>query len=402
MSRSTPAQLLISIRGAKQTGKSSLQRRMCGKQFEEAYAPTTITQARVINFSPKSKPGTVVSITLLDVVSNNPRISATSHGLPHGVIVMYNPAVKESVDYAMSVIHETPRAIPIALLTNFQDVATADLHPRFRNLTQRCYAIGSSMKTNLGLAELAKWLELPFALSIYNGYKSMHALAVKEIKRLNSMFDPANPRVRVGVDPDGDNDDAFWSDDDTNLVTQVKKARRQHGRQRVKEIPDLENIQLYAPKPASEQPAPEAKDEDELMQAIIQTASKTKRVVGLDEIDFDKEPERLLQAQQMQQMQQAQLAQQPRIPTLSQPQQRERKHVHKHKHRSRQSRKRDGELPGLPAAAPIKPPAPVFRPTSQMRQDIPLARASHGAVSHTPGVQAAPPPSSQHNDYDTI
>ena len=400
MSRSTPEQLLISIRGAKQTGKSSLQRRMCGKPFPETYTPTTITQARVINFAPKTKPGTVVAITLLDVVSMNARITATSHGLPHGVIVIYNPAVKETVDYAMSVIQETPRTIPIALLTNFQDVATADLHPRFRNFTQRCYAIGSSMKTNLGLVELAKWLELPFALSIYNNYKSMHTLAVKEIKRLNSMFDPANPRVRVGVDPDGDNDDGFWSDDDTNLVTQVKRTRRHgQGRQPVREIPDLDNIQLYAPKAAAEQPA-EPKEEDELMQAIIQTASKSKRVIGLDEIDFDKEPERLLQVQQAQQAQ----VQQPKIPTISQPQpqQRERKHVHKHKHRSRQSRKRDGDVMALPAAAPIKPQGPVFRPTSQMRQDIPLARASHGPMTQTHAAQAAPAPSVHHNDYDTI
>lgn len=393
-----PPQLLISIRGAKQTGKSSLQRRMCGKPFTEEYSATTITQARVINFAPKTKPGTVVAITLLDVVSMNARIAATSHGLPHGVIVIYNPAVKETVDYALSVIQETPRNIPIALLTNFQDVATADLHPRFRPYVQRCFTIGSSMKTNLGLAELARWLELPFALSIYASYKQMHTHAQKEIKRLNAMFDPANPRVRVGVNPDGDNDDAFWSDDDTNLLSQVKKTRRQ-ARTRMKELPDLENIQLYAPKPA--EAVPEEKEEDELMQAIIQTAAKSKRVVGLDEIDFDKEPERLAQIQQMRQPPQV-VQQQPKIPTLAQQPPKERKHVHKHKHRSRGSRKRDVDLPVLPAAAPLRPPAPVFRPTSQMRQDIPLSRAIHGVVGNSPTTQVEAPAPAQHNGYDTI
>ena len=393
-------QLLIAIRGAKQTGKSSLQRRMCGKPFVETYTATSITQARTMRWVPRTKAGMVVTITLLDVVSMNPRVTATSQGMPHGVIVIYNPAEKDSIDYALKMIRETARNIPIALLTNFQDVVTTDLHPKFRSLTKRCFPIGTSMKTNLGLAELAKWLELPFALNIYNTYHNLYTMATKEVKRLNSMFDPENPKVRVGVVQDMDDEDGFWSDDDTNLASQIKRTRRQQGKTSAKrkELPDLENIQMYAPKQElameSQKTQIGVKDDDDLMQAIIQTAASSKRVIGLDEIDFDKEHERRPQIVP------PTAPSQVKVPTVTNVVRKERKHVHKHKHRSKQKRRNDSFLPG---AAPIRPQGAVFRPASQMRQDIPLA--SH-IPQNTPMentvTQPQPPARFQHSDYNML
>jgi hypothetical protein len=69
----------------------------------------------------------------VDVVSMNARLGISGEGAPQGIIVMYDPRSQESVNYARQVIEATPSTIPIALLTNFQDIITADTHPVFRD-----------------------------------------------------------------------------------------------------------------------------------------------------------------------------------------------------------------------------------------------------------------------------
>lgn len=398
------SQLLISIRGAKKTGKSSLQKRMCGKAVPETYTPTSITQTRTTHWTPRGKVGSTVTLTLLDVVSSNARVTATAHGMPHGVIVLYDPRDQESVNYAHQVIEETPRSIPIALLTNFQDVITADLHPLFRNYSERCYCISSSMVTNLGLAELAHWLELPLALNVYNAYHTLHTSCDREITRLKAMFTPGTHQVRVGMNPDAEDDLGFWSDDDTNLDSQVRKTLRRDKKRKKKELPDLDNIQLYAPPPtAARTEKGEDEDVDELMKAIIQTASTSKKVVGLDEIDFDNDQAAQAAARaRVTPLPQSQV----RIPTLSAapppqaPAPRESKEKrHKHHHRKSSSRRRDEPL--QIQAAPLRPPAPVFRQPQQMINAPLKANAQSLYQRPVPAMQTAAPPPPR-GDYDTI
>ncbi|OHT17006.1 hypothetical protein TRFO_12693 [Tritrichomonas foetus] len=285
------SELLILIRGGKRTGKTSLLKRMSGRPVSENYEASTITQTTTIRWKPESKPSTTVSITLLDVVSMNPRLTTTAHGTPHGIIVIYDPRDSESVTYAAHVIENTPTNIPVALLTNFQDLITADLHPTLRPFTNRCHSIASSMVTNLGLAELSHWLELPLALNIYNSYSKLFKHTTKEISRLKSMFAPGNANRVINLNAPKDEDDGFWSDDDNrNSFQKFSKA------------PNLQNITLYAnnnnvnnnglPEIRS---VPELTDntgpidkDDELMQAIIQTASRSKTIIGKDEIDYDR------------------------------------------------------------------------------------------------------------------
>lgn len=271
------SELLILIRGDKRTGKTSLLKRMSGRPFTEEYEASTITQTTTIKWRPDSNSDSFVSITLLDVVSMNPRLTTTAHGAPQGIIVIYDPRDSSSVNYAVQLIENTPSNIPIALLTNFQDLITADLHPSLRKFTDRCYAISSSMCTNLGLAELSHWLQLPLSFNIFNAYKKLLTHTNKEITRLKSMFAPGNVNRVINLNVAKDDDDGFWSDDEKNPIQMFAKPRNQS----VNNLPEIQQIPEL-----TDNTGPIDKD-DELMSAIIQTASKQKTVIGKDEIDYE-------------------------------------------------------------------------------------------------------------------
>ena len=225
------SELLIIIRGFRKTGKTSLLNLMSGKQQTSTYVATTLTQTSTMNWTPPSSPESRVNITLMDVVSMSANVSNTTHGVPNGIIVMYDPRDSESVSYAAKVIEETKPTIPIAILTNFQDVITASIHPILNNYKRRCYGIETSMVTNLGLEELNKWLELPWRLGIRNSYQNLINYVTKEILRLNSIFLPGvNRRLKTvtkkdkknnenGIVEDGlisNENEGFWSDEDDN------------------------------------------------------------------------------------------------------------------------------------------------------------------------------------------
>lgn len=279
LAKHASSELLILIRGGKRTGKTSLLKRMSGRPFSEEYEPSTITQTTTIKWRPQSGQSNIVSITLLDVVSMNPHLTTTAHGSPQGIIVMYDPRDSESVNYAVQVIENVPMSIPISLLTNFQDLITADLHPLLRPFTNRCYPISSSMITNLGLSELSHWLELPLSLNIFSAYSKLLNYSNKETVRLKSMFAPGNTSRILNLNSKKDEDDGFWSDDDRNSFQMYSNPNKL--RQINNSLPDIQ------PMPELAEPSMVNEKDDDLMRQIIQTASSTKTVIGKDEIEFD-------------------------------------------------------------------------------------------------------------------
>lgn len=148
-------EMLVLIRGYKQSGKAQLVKRMMAQPFKVEYEPTTITQTQQISWTSKNKQGEKIIITLLDVVSPNALITSTAQGNPNGIIVMYDPRDNNSLQYAIDVIEQTPKNIPLAVLSNFQNIIPTDMHPKLAYLSHRFYHISSSMKTNLGLLEVA-------------------------------------------------------------------------------------------------------------------------------------------------------------------------------------------------------------------------------------------------------
>ncbi|KAH0791970.1 hypothetical protein GPJ56_004154 [Histomonas meleagridis] len=257
------SEVLILIRGYKRTGKSSLMKRMGGQQFSEEYTPTPLTQTSKIKWIPPSSPDTIVNITLMDTVSMSPALTTTTQGVPNGIIILYDPRESESVTYAIKVIEQTQPNIPIALLTNFQDVITASLHPSFNKFLNRCYSIESSMATNLGMSEISNWIEIPWRLGIYQAYHQLLSFSTKEILRLNSLFQPGrDPSVRTSK-PKNDEDE-FWSDDDN------------YGKFQSNKIPDDYEISLYPKDYNINQTTQQRGEDDDLMNSIIQSTSNPK------------------------------------------------------------------------------------------------------------------------------
>ena len=300
-------ELLILIRGSKQSGKSSLAKRMTAKPFETEYQPTTITQTHQIPWSSKTNPEEKITITLLDVVSPNALLTSTAQGNPNGIIVMYDPRDQQSLQYAIDVIEQTPDNIPLCVLTNFQDIIPTDMHPKLDYLSHKFYHVSGSMKTNLGLVEIAQWLEYPRAQMRANVYQQLLTQSTREIQRLYELFSPGGPGEHYPLsntfngdiilnEPDAE---GFWSSDD-EVESPQEKRRKKHkrGDKKKKETTQSSHnpavirkkrpsIDVTVPKSQRRESLPPENEDDDLMNGIVEAARTAKGVKGKDEIDYD-------------------------------------------------------------------------------------------------------------------
>ena len=292
--------MLILVRGYKQSGKSQLINRMTAKPFNQEYEPTTITQTNQISWNSKNKQGEKIKITLLDVVSPNALITSTAQGNPNGIIVMYDPRDNNSLQYAIDVIEQTPKTIPIAVLSNFQDIIPTDMHPKLEYLSHRFFHVCSSMKTNLGLEEIAKWLEYPRANMRVTIYQQLINQSDRGISRLLELFTPGGPKpiipqTFVGDDLLNEPDAAgFWSDEDETPQQTEKRHKKHHKKQQSQGNPAVLKKRRPAVEFSSSRTQQQAtsyesfnNDDDDLMNGIVEAAQAAKAVVGKDEIDFD-------------------------------------------------------------------------------------------------------------------
>jgi len=275
------SELSLHIRGDKKTGKSMLFHRMTANEFSQDYNPTAVSQTKVISWSPVDNSSEKISITLTDVVNPSPRV--ISSGLPNGMLVLYDPRDINSVNYAFELINHTPETVPVALLTNFQDLITTDVHPKLRIHINRVFQVHSSMKTNLGLAEIAKWIELVRKTQKLNVYKSLYDQSVREINRLNEVFtyNPSGISQSLST-PESHDDNGFWSEDEEPV-----QKKKQH--QKKKPIKPKEPTELYiVPKIVQEKPKTN-EDDDTFMNDLVEAAFVAKTPAGKDEFDSDDE-----------------------------------------------------------------------------------------------------------------
>jgi hypothetical protein len=377
------SELLIVIRGFKRTGKSSLLKRMTGRAPGEVYIPTTVTHSGTTKWVPKSRPSSIVTIKIIDVVSTNATLTTSGEGAPQGIVAMYDPRNPESVDYARQLIENISSTIPIALLTNFQDIITSDMHPVFRKFSHRVVHIPTSMVTNLGLAELSHWLELPLALNIYNAYNQLLSVVNREIGNLKIMFSPgssASVNMRYGNTVSNEDEDGFWSDDDQThrprarppVEIELYASRPVQSRQQPQQQPQQQLQQQQQQQPRPDQKVPALNDEDDLMSAIIQTTANTRNNVALDETEADSR-------------------------------RREDFGRRGHRHRHRHVRRRE-DL-NLDGPAPV-PPAPRGMGYGLSAQTVAILRPEPVMVV-SPALPQTPTPdisvvAAQHNDYDVI
>ncbi|KAK8882954.1 Rab-like protein 6 [Tritrichomonas musculus] len=183
-------ELLIVIRGQRNTGKTSLVQRMQGLPFSNDYTPTkTLSAAEFIWSSPKSEK---VRITLWDVVERALLPSDLDEKIEYpdattvdtykradGLVIMIDTRYPDTIKLATQVLRDAPDHIPIVVFSNFQDAndAVPTIPKPIKQYIERFSFIAGSMKSNLGLDGLNRWLSLPLAKSkstLYlNKYKSL-------------------------------------------------------------------------------------------------------------------------------------------------------------------------------------------------------------------------------------
>lgn len=184
-------EILIVIRGSRKTGKTSLLRRMKAIPFQSTYKPTRFLQSSDIIWNPISRPNEAIRIFVWDVVDKalqvDPSIKMTKQypdasntdtlSRADGIIVMYDNRNEDSAQYAASVIQEAPPETPLIVLANFCDeIEHNHVHPVLTPLENKFYHISTSMKNNIGLAELATWLDYPMNASL----QKLYALHLKD------------------------------------------------------------------------------------------------------------------------------------------------------------------------------------------------------------------------------
>lgn len=173
-------QMIIALHGSRKMGKTSIIHKMKNKPFITNYTPTPTMQSSDFVWKPLLKDNENIKITVWDIVPEAIRDSETdpnitlpdatnvdTYGHADGVMVIYNPRIEESVDYAISIIQAAPQELPIALLANFLDQRQnhAEYHHKLKPYQDRICHIQTSMQSNQGLVAVAKWLELPFLYS---------------------------------------------------------------------------------------------------------------------------------------------------------------------------------------------------------------------------------------------
>ena len=181
-------QILIPIHGARNTGKTSLVRRMRNEDFSKAYKPTPSIQSSQITWHSLTYRGECVRVEVWDVVDEAldeyseselkvaPPDASTVDTFTRadGIIVMYDPARRDTVVSAAATIASCPPDIPIIVVANFLDRRGNKpvTHPMIMQYMERIVHVNVSVRSNKGLPVVAKWLD---EAVLYSRYKCYHA-----------------------------------------------------------------------------------------------------------------------------------------------------------------------------------------------------------------------------------
>lgn len=191
--------ITISIRGSRKTGKTSLVTRMQAKKMYPDYSATPIMSATEVMWKSITKENELISITIWDVVDkairhldvdpDKPLPDATTvdtFSRADGVVIMYDPRNPNTVKYAVNVIKEAPKGMPIAVLCNFADkmIQGFGMPAELREFSDRIIHVHTSMTSNQGLGTVAKWLDLPLLYHRKRQYAEMMKAAKRDFEEL--------------------------------------------------------------------------------------------------------------------------------------------------------------------------------------------------------------------------
>jgi hypothetical protein len=246
--RSAPFSARVLVRGERQSGKSSLVSVLAGLGFDKNYTPTDEIVRRTIPFvfAPRLEEG---RIELWDVVDRSDdsdreatresiqvrlqrgadqtpktrRLPADARSvdvyrpLPDGIIFIVNPLLASSLDYAVAqasvAVYKSPTT-PILIVAGHYDVASlagasaaclkalSELATDLGDLPgggARATVVQVSLRRSLGLDEVRRWLDLPYAAARVRALEAQLATAEDDLARIRASLatlprTPASPK----------------------------------------------------------------------------------------------------------------------------------------------------------------------------------------------------------------
>ncbi|OHS95587.1 hypothetical protein TRFO_38311 [Tritrichomonas foetus] len=192
--------MLIVIRGTRKTGKTTLVTRMRGFAFDPAYQITPAVEITEIPWKSPSKENVLVTVwdtvekmtnTYDDSDDNTNRMDASSVDTlkkADGVVVMIDYHSGESVALAEEIIRTVPDDLPVAVFSNFMDLenSTPIIPMPLMQYMGRFFYIPGSLKSNMGLIELSKWLTAPLINAKMKFALTMHQTVQAEFQSQNN------------------------------------------------------------------------------------------------------------------------------------------------------------------------------------------------------------------------
>ncbi|KAK8835935.1 Rab-like protein 6 [Tritrichomonas musculus] len=199
---------LIVIRGERRTGKSTLLTRMKGQNFNPNYTPTPGLEVYQFPWKLNSSHCNNVMISIWDVVEHSiPQQSTTetnptnSAPLPdaqtidtlkraNGLVIMIDPRSPSSISLAEQLICEAPEECQIVVFSNFygEENVKGIIPMKLRSHIGRFSFIPGNLRTNLGLKQLAKWLQLPLLAAKRKMFADLFRAADNDLHSLEDEF----------------------------------------------------------------------------------------------------------------------------------------------------------------------------------------------------------------------
>jgi hypothetical protein len=185
---------IILVRGSRKSGKSTLISRMRGRPFNPSYETTNQPISCEIPW--KTDSGQSVKLKIWDVsehyfTSNprrqrDPKVVSTLQNAT-GLIILLDSRDSESVQLADKLLGESPETLQIVVFSNFADEeGVLPLIPeRLQRYIGTFYFIPGSLKTNLGLIELSKWIKLPLTAAKRRMYADKFRVADETLRDLS-------------------------------------------------------------------------------------------------------------------------------------------------------------------------------------------------------------------------
>lgn len=187
-------EMILSVQGLAETGKTNLIRKMKNMKFEDNYQKTKQLEVSQIYWKHTGFTNEYLRCIIWDVVApetnsegkDNDFEKIDSLSRMDGIMILYDPQRIQTVKYAIGIINEAPADIPIVLLANFMDKRNNKplLLPILERYMNRVIHIHVSLKTDEGMDLLKKWFDGPY---LFNKRKRYMALINDASRNLVSM-----------------------------------------------------------------------------------------------------------------------------------------------------------------------------------------------------------------------